>query len=487
MSTRFPHHTRSNERGSVLIQVAIAMLAMTAFSALVIDYGFMWVARAQAQNSADMAAHAGAVALMLDYDPEDVPASQTRATAVATAVAGVNKVGGAAPTASTIDVSVTDCAGDGVSNCLDAKVYRNSEKSNRLPVFFGNLLSAVGLGAKARATTRLELGVGSDCLAPFAIPDKWNNVIDGNGNQAKNKAGTSWDSKGTFDGYCNGWDKKAKDCDGDKKLNNDKTKYHTAFSTPDVYTPPSSSGAGTGYKFTNPNSDYGGKDGKGVDIDNLTADPTLTTGDKQAPQASLYIPLDIARADGTAGTGVTRYVQNIKSCNGTMVILGDEVPYLSGVSGSDTDTAITAVQATDSGACWGTGDTKKGGCGTTVNGIQNSCITSKSGCAAPSLSSGQSPRVLQIPMYDPKAYEDCRLGVGTCGSYGPPRLKITNISGCFVSTFNDKNVGNFTCYLLPVQAVTCSQAKAKGKKDGKTVTCPTTSFDSFLRNIGMYQ
>ncbi len=40
----------SRERGAVLIHVAVAMLGLLAFSALVIDYGIIWWRRRQAQN-----------------------------------------------------------------------------------------------------------------------------------------------------------------------------------------------------------------------------------------------------------------------------------------------------------------------------------------------------------------------------------------------------------------------------------------------------
>ena len=41
------------ERGAVLVHVAIALVALIAFNGLVIDYGILWLARRQAQNSAD--------------------------------------------------------------------------------------------------------------------------------------------------------------------------------------------------------------------------------------------------------------------------------------------------------------------------------------------------------------------------------------------------------------------------------------------------
>ena len=81
-----------DERGAVLVHVAIAMLALIAFSAFAIDYGALLVSRRQAQNAADAAALAGALSLAFD-DPDDIPRAQ--ATAAAAGVA--NQVLGAAP------------------------------------------------------------------------------------------------------------------------------------------------------------------------------------------------------------------------------------------------------------------------------------------------------------------------------------------------------------------------------------------------------
>ena len=55
-------HTRrsSSERGSILVQVGVAIIVLIAFTAFVADYGLMWVARRQAQNAADAGALAGA-------------------------------------------------------------------------------------------------------------------------------------------------------------------------------------------------------------------------------------------------------------------------------------------------------------------------------------------------------------------------------------------------------------------------------------------
>src|SRR6266513_4961135 len=58
------------ERGAILIQVAISIVALTAFTAFVVDYGVLWVARGQAQNAADAGALAGAIARAFDDTAE---------------------------------------------------------------------------------------------------------------------------------------------------------------------------------------------------------------------------------------------------------------------------------------------------------------------------------------------------------------------------------------------------------------------------------
>ncbi len=64
-----PHRSApgpASERGSILVQVGVAMIVLIAFLAFVADYGLMWVSRRQAQNAADAGALAGAIALGYD-------------------------------------------------------------------------------------------------------------------------------------------------------------------------------------------------------------------------------------------------------------------------------------------------------------------------------------------------------------------------------------------------------------------------------------
>src|SRR5689334_13041749 len=53
---------RKSEEGAILIQVAISIFVLMCFLVFVFDYGIVWASRAQAQNSADAGALAGAIA-----------------------------------------------------------------------------------------------------------------------------------------------------------------------------------------------------------------------------------------------------------------------------------------------------------------------------------------------------------------------------------------------------------------------------------------
>ena len=88
----------SSERGAVLIQVAVCLLVLLAFSAFVVDYGVMWASRGQAQTAADASALAGAISMA--YETEGNAAAQ-RANARLKAQAAARTSSGASSLTST--------------------------------------------------------------------------------------------------------------------------------------------------------------------------------------------------------------------------------------------------------------------------------------------------------------------------------------------------------------------------------------------------
>ena len=107
-------------------------------------------------------------------------------------------------------------------NCLRVNLYRDAAHNNALPTFFARLLGVTSQDMKATATAGVLIGGASDCLAPFALPDRWTEVDDPPFKQEKSKYRI-------YD-----WDKK--------------TDAVKARGKADVYVAPGP--GGTGYKFT---------------------------------------------------------------------------------------------------------------------------------------------------------------------------------------------------------------------------------------------
>ena len=127
------HTARRSERGAVLIMVVVAMVALLAFGAFVIDYGVMWTSRGQVQTSADAGALAGAIALAFD-SPTDFAGAKTKAQAVARA----NNVWGQAPDVQLTDVTFPPCppGAPGLPDtCVKVDAFRNQARGNPLPMY----------------------------------------------------------------------------------------------------------------------------------------------------------------------------------------------------------------------------------------------------------------------------------------------------------------------------------------------------------------
>ncbi len=158
-----------DERGAVLVQVAIAILVLTAMATFVVDHGILWVSRGQAQNAADAGALSGAIARAYD-ELTNPPASNGKAFNSAMGAALANNVWTAAPTAQVSWACPAGVAG----SCVRVDVYRNGEfGSTPLPTIFGKLLNISSQGVRATATARVASGNSTNCMRPFAVADKW--------------------------------------------------------------------------------------------------------------------------------------------------------------------------------------------------------------------------------------------------------------------------------------------------------------------------
>ena len=211
-----PGNTRNDERGVTIVLVAAAMVAIIGMAALSIDVITLYLAREEAQRSADNAAIAAAKVISLSGltgDPNNSTLNWGAvcgpddgvngvATRTAKAVAGQDTVGGivattinvtySAGSGSTVGAGTTDCTtlsstAFGLNPMVTVQLTRAS-----LPTFFsriwgntGNSVSATATaeafnssnsGDQGNQTTGTIIPVQPRCVKPWVVPnaDPWN-------------------------------------------------------------------------------------------------------------------------------------------------------------------------------------------------------------------------------------------------------------------------------------------------------------------------
>jgi Flp pilus assembly protein TadG len=172
---------RRRERGITMILVAVAMTAIIAMAALSIDVITLYLAREEAQRSADGAALGAARVLSLSGvtgDPQNAsgrwPAACTAATQAAQALVNQNAVGNAA--AATVNVNFL-YNGTAVPNCtftganafgVNPQVQVQVVRAG-LPTFFSRIWSRNTNSVSATATAEAFNSSGSGAFAPNGI------------------------------------------------------------------------------------------------------------------------------------------------------------------------------------------------------------------------------------------------------------------------------------------------------------------------------
>jgi hypothetical protein len=352
------------------------MTALCGFCALAVDYGFLMVARGQAQTAADAGALAGATTLAFD-DFEGLSGSVERnAKAVATA----NMVAQLPPEFDVTQLPCPQSAGFPptpvpvrIWACVSVSVYRNRERGNALPTFFGHLVGIDDQGVKASATGMMVPSNASDCVWPLAIPDNWqdNNVVVG----APTPTFVKYDR-------VTGFPNRATPAD--------------AYAPP-FFTPPSSTSAESGYqlpvtlRFNLP----------------LTLTPENLVFEETPP--GRVVPVRVPRLDAGG------FAENLASCGAAPVAIGDLLPIDN--SGRLATAALNASArvAADAAARWYPGDPSR------ASGVQGSCAADAPPCAA------MSPRVVILPVFDLNRYEDTRAQGAPS-----PEIKVVNFVGFFI-------------------------------------------------------
>jgi Flp pilus assembly protein TadG len=375
---------RGGERGAILIHVAIALLGLTAMSAFVLDYGVMWMSRRQAQNAADAGALAGAVARGFD-EVADPPSANGAVFQAATKAIAANNVWLTPPTVEPLDYVCPGFVTGG--RCVTVKIHQDGTNgSTFLPTYFAPLIGITTQGTQATATAQAAVANASDCLKPWAIPDRWQE-----GQTPPNNSFDRYVTNGRNAGQL--------------------------VPNPDVYTAPSQSGGpGTGYTVA---SAYGVQ----VLLHVGGGGNSIAPGD--------WMAVDLPDGNGGFNTGGANYRNAISTCSGHAVAFGDYLPIESGNMKGPTVQGVQALIDLDLSATFQNG------------AISNSCAP---GTCADGQIHNLSPRVVAIAVYNPDKFQ---LGYANNNwSYCPGGgscVQVTNILGFFVQSVD--NSGNVTGYL----------------------------------------
>lgn len=198
---------RGQRRGAIAVLAAVLLVVVFAMVAFAVDVGYLLLARAEAQRSADAAAMAAAWELVNDeFHEGKFDDNHDAARLAAIQYAQLNTVGRVTPT---LDANWTNSAsGDIVmgrltnpSNPTSDLMFGNSQKYNavriivrrtanqngEVPFFFANLLGVNSASITAEATAAFMDGVsgfrvtetsGKSTLMPFVIhEDTWNDYL----------------------------------------------------------------------------------------------------------------------------------------------------------------------------------------------------------------------------------------------------------------------------------------------------------------------
>jgi hypothetical protein len=329
-----------SEGGAILVQVAVGILVLITLTMFVFDYGVMWVGRSQAQNAADAGALSGAVALALDTNAAANGGEDALNSALI--VAAGHTVWGQAPNAdaNNLEAFYPVVCPDGTVTCLRVDVYRNAARGNALPMFFGRFVGLTEQGVRATATAQAAVANASDCLKPWAIPDRWIDNHDETG---------VIDSEWTMDDRF------------ETTVQSGKNKGQP-LANPDVYSKP------------------------GFTLQHVGTRMTLKFGNPSGSQPVApgnFFPVALPTWDGESRGG-SDYEQNISQCNGVPVAIDTEITSEPGAKIGPTAHGMEDLIAQDPSATWDE----------TTQSVQNSCAQTANPCAT------ISPRIIAIPVFD---------------------------------------------------------------------------------------
>ena len=160
MSARFSG--RLDQRGAALVLVAVSLVVLISAAALAVDVGLLTTARTEAQRTADMAAHAGASALIYS------PYSEAAARSEAIAFAARNSVRGESSVLLPEDVEVLLD-----ESKVRVTMHRTIDRGSPISTFFARIFGADRVNILARAAAVARPAGAVTCLLPVTVADRW--------------------------------------------------------------------------------------------------------------------------------------------------------------------------------------------------------------------------------------------------------------------------------------------------------------------------
>jgi hypothetical protein len=266
----------------------------------------LMTARAQAQNSADAGALAGAVALVFDDYNDRTPTGPAVTNAVG--AASSNQVMRGAVSVTPADVVFLNDPATGESNRVQVTVYRRADRGNPMQTFVARYFGVTTVGVAAQATAEASPADAATCVKPWAIPDKWQEIQT-----------PAWDEGDDYDYY----------------VTNGGNVTTTPLPNPDIYNPITAGPSYTGYRSNRTGPDYGRR-------------IVLKEGNpNQAISASQFYPLSLP-----GGSGGSWYEDNIPGCWPGIMEIGDQVPLETGNKQGPTHHGTESLIAQDPTASW---------------------------------------------------------------------------------------------------------------------------------------
>jgi hypothetical protein len=290
---------RTDERGMMFVFVGLGLLAFVAASMLAIDVGMLMTARAQAQNSADAGALAGAVALVFDDYLDRSPSGPAVTSAVAAAAS--NQVMREVVSVTPADVQfLNDPTGE--PNRVRVTVFRRADRGNPVSTLVAAYFGVATADIAATATAEASPANAATCVKPWAVPDKWDE-----------RQTPIWDENDTFDLF-----------DNKKK----------PLANPDVYVP-ADQGGYTGFDSNPTGPDFGRQ-------------ILLKAGNpNQAISSSHFYPIALPPDSGAAW-----YEENIPNCYSGLIQMAQEISVEPGNMTGPTVQGTQELIDRDPGAYW---------------------------------------------------------------------------------------------------------------------------------------